>query len=41
MALGGKEVEKLLADFGAFHKLAASKAWNSEAVILNESARLQ
>jgi hypothetical protein len=39
VALGGEEVEELLADFGAFHKLAALAAWNSKPVILNERAK--
>jgi hypothetical protein len=36
VALGGEEVEELLADFGAFHKLAALAAMNSKPPILKE-----
>jgi len=32
VALGGEEVEELLADFGAFHKLAAFAALEFETV---------
>jgi hypothetical protein len=39
VALGGEEVEELLADFGAFHKLAALAALNSESVILTQEQR--
>jgi hypothetical protein len=41
VALGGEEVEELLADFGAFHKLAAFAARNAKPWILNESANFQ